>query len=126
MADIEPFEDEDVVGVRLILTKTGDGLSKSLKIAPVILRRHQKVQLVIEADTAKIRFEDTKEKDRDGVDRVQILECEVIAVVDDENVRRLIQQQLAALQRQQELEGQQQLAVDTDDDPDPDNQGEDD
>lgn len=106
---IEPFEDEAVTGVRLILTKTGDGLSKSLQIAPVVLRRHESCDLVVRAKVAKIRYDDAK--DGDGADRVQILECEAIVVVTDNAVRKLLDEHAKKLAHQKELEGQQTSAA---------------
>lgn len=116
MTDIAPFEGNDVTEVTLILTKTGDGLSKTMKIAPVILHHRQIVDLVVRAKVRKVRLDDD---DKDGDDplvltRVQILEAQAITVVDDDTVRKLLDEHVTALARAREMAGQQSLDVNGD------------
>lgn len=105
---IDEFEGEEVTGIRLVLRGTGDGLQKAVKVAPVKLHRHQVVQLVCQATTSRILHRDSDE-DPLYVDRVQILDCEAITIVDDPQVRKLITAHIKALADARELAGQQSL-----------------
>lgn len=125
--DLGTFEGEDVNAIRLILTKTGYGFQQSVKVAPTKLHRHQVVDLVVRAVVAEVRHPDTLEKDTEGVDRVQVLECMAITIVDDVAVRKLIDKHLATLakakaeaDKAKELAGQRTIHDELDDQPDTD------
>jgi hypothetical protein len=93
------FEDHPVEKVKLEVTKTGYGLEKSLEIEAVILEIGDKAGVLILGECIKVRHEHHKyekgELDRDGVDRVQILEAEGAIVLPEDSpelaaVRRVI------------------------------------
>jgi hypothetical protein len=74
------FESRPVEAIKLIVTKTGDGLSASMQIDPIVLEIGDRTGVLILAETAKVRYEHHKyekgEIDRDGVDRVQVIEAQ--------------------------------------------------
>jgi hypothetical protein len=74
------FEGRPVEAIKLMVTRAGDGLSASMQIEPIELEIGDDTGVLILAATAKIRHEkhkyDKGEEDRDGVDRVQIIEAQ--------------------------------------------------
>jgi len=77
---IQEFEGKPVKGIKLIVTRTGDGLSDSMEVDPVHLEIGDRTGVLILAETVKIRYEKHKyekgEEDMDGLDRVQIIEAQ--------------------------------------------------
>lgn len=117
--ELEPFEGRDVVATSIILTKTGDGLSQAMKVAPVVLHHGQVVDLVVRAAVVKIRHDPDTDKDRDdpdGLVRVQILAASALTVVENATVRKLIAAHIKDVQAAKELAGQQKLIDEEDDD----------
>jgi len=70
---LNKFEGRDVVDTKVKITNSGDGLSAAMDIAPVELRLHQTVQVVLECDVSKITFEPASEGD--GVVRIPTLKA---------------------------------------------------
>jgi hypothetical protein len=56
MADLHDFEGFDVIGTRVKLTNTGDGLSESMGVDPMELRLGDRVIMVIEGVVADVAF----------------------------------------------------------------------
>jgi mannose/fructose/N-acetylgalactosamine-specific phosphotransferase system component IIC len=118
--ELEPFEGRDVVATSIILTKTGDGLSQAMKIAPLVLHHGQVVDLVVRASVVKIRHDPDTDKERDdpdGLVRVQILAASALTVVENATVSKIIGAHLKAVAAAKELAGQQSLIDDNGDGP---------
>jgi RecA/RadA recombinase len=105
---LDPFEGRPVVATKIILTRTGDGLSQAMEIAPLVLHHGQVVDLVVRSQVAKIRHDEDKGEGGDLI-RVQILEAQALTVVDNAGVRKLLDKHLADLARQKEVDGQAAL-----------------
>ena len=83
--DAEPelgtFEGRDVSAVKIIITKTGDGLSAAMAVEPTILHQGDVGYIVLSFVARKIRFDDDKD-DADLTTRIQILEATGATFVD--------------------------------------------
>jgi mannose/fructose/N-acetylgalactosamine-specific phosphotransferase system component IIC len=111
-AELGTFEGRDVVATSIILTRTGDGLSQAMKIAPLVLHHGQIVDLVVRAAVVKIRHDEDRDKDREdpeGLVRVQILAASALTVVENATVRKLIAAHLKEVSRLKQLDGQEAL-----------------
>ncbi len=105
------FEGRPVVGMQLILTNTGDGLSKAHAIRPVDLHHGDVIDLAVRARVAKVRFDAQKDDDTTVV-RVNVLSAETITVVTDGRVDDLIQEQAEAERDAKLREGEDALPLD--------------
>ncbi len=91
-APLEEFEGAEVVGSRIIVTRTGDGLSESLDVDPAAYAMGEVAFVLMRVRTEKIRFEDAPKpkKDDDWRDappegaqvRVHIMPAESVALID--------------------------------------------
>lgn len=72
--DLGEFEGKPVVGSRVIVRGTGDGLSKSCIVDPITLRQGQRCIVAFEADVAEIRY-DPREKDELDGDQLRVHIC---------------------------------------------------
>lgn len=74
------FEGRQIEAIKLIVTRAGDGLSKSMDVAPRLLEIGDKTGILILGEVAKVRHEVHKyekgEEDLEGLDRVQVIEAE--------------------------------------------------
>jgi uncharacterized small protein (DUF1192 family) len=103
------FEGKVIEGVKIIVTRAGDGLSDAMPVAPHILHQDDEGYLVIKFKTTKIRFDPVKPgKDEYpyelGVDRVQILEATAATFVDDDLVAGVVaemQERISVYQAEQ-------------------------
>lgn len=88
---LEPFEGTDVLGIKIIINKTGDGLSKAMSVVPTILAIEDEGYVVLKYRTQKIRFDEAvnKEHELEGVHRVQILEALGATFIDDDLVSKV-------------------------------------
>lgn len=86
--ELGTFEGHPVERVKIIVTKTGDGLSEAMEVEPHILTQGDTGFVVLAFKTSKIRFDLTKRKGEDEdegpitVDRIQILEATGATFVD--------------------------------------------
>lgn len=91
------YQDQPVLKAKVKLTKAGDGLSKSLSIAPQLLPVRSKVMLLVEAEVALHAH-----KPMDGVDAfelIQTLEATTVTIVDDKASATKIERQRRALEK---------------------------
>jgi hypothetical protein len=68
---LEPFESIPVIGTSIKITKAGDGLSKSLAIAPSVLHTGDEVFVLLKCEVGPIRM--VPVKDADAYTREQTL-----------------------------------------------------
>lgn len=93
---LNAFDGQDVLSATLTITKTGDGLSKTMEIDPAEYHVDDKLYVVMEVDVTKVRFD--KIKDVDGLRRVHISEASTIAIVDGAVVADVMAQQKKKLE----------------------------
>lgn len=106
---LEEFEGAEVVGSRIIVTRTGDGLSESLDVDPVAYAKDEEAYVLMRVRTYKIRLEDAPKpkKDDDWRDappegalvRVHIMPAEAVAIIDSADAVPLlakVQERVAA------------------------------
>ena len=101
---LSPFDGADVLQATLTITKTGDGLSKTMQIDPAEYHVDEKLYVVMEVDVTKVRFD--KIPDTDALKRVHITEAATIAIVDGSVVADVMAQQRKKLD---ELAGKMRL-----------------
>jgi hypothetical protein len=80
--DMGFFEGREVSGVKIIITKTGDGLSKAMEVDPKILHQGDIGYIVLSYVTNKIRFDSPKDDEDETTARIQILEATGATFVD--------------------------------------------
>lgn len=98
--ELSEFDGRDVLQATLTITKTGDGLSKTMQIDPAEYHVGEKLYVVMEVIVSKVRFDQII--DTDALKRVHITEAETIAIVDSSVVADVMAQQKKKLE---ELEG---------------------
>jgi len=82
------FEDQAVIGSRIKITKTGDGLSEALKVAPIALFLDDEVYYVLQGKVTSVAHV----VDKDGItSRVRTIKADGIAPIDQETARKAIQ-----------------------------------
>jgi len=120
----------DVTEIAMIITGTGDGLSKAMAIEPRQFRQGDKVYVVLETACEKIRFDRIHDKSEENGDvpdlrRVQILKAGVASIVDADLVDAMIEQQrtlnaeydAAREEERRRARGEQTLVTETGEDP---------
>ncbi len=119
---IETYDDRDVINVAMNLVNTGDGLSESLRIAPIPMRIGDRHLLLVEAVVKEVRHRPAVKDEWDGpLTLVGVLKAESATITDNATVRRLLDKHKRALEERRQIEGQQKLeGVDNDDDGDDD------
>lgn len=85
------FDGRDVLQATLTITKTGDGLSKTMAIDPAEFHIGEKLYVVMEVEVAKIRFDLIP--DTEAFRRVHITEAGTVAIVDGGVVADVLAQQ---------------------------------
>lgn len=85
------FDGRDVLQATLTITKTGDGLSKTMAIDPAEYHIGEKLYVVMEVEVAKIRFDQIP--DTECFKRVHITEAGTVAIVDGGVVADVLAQQ---------------------------------
>lgn len=83
------FEGDTIVRSEVAVTKIGDGLSDALKVDPVALHRGDRVFLIIEAECRHVAFPPI-EKGSDLLARKHVLDAVEVALVDEEDVEKLM------------------------------------
>lgn len=92
---LDPFEGQPVLSVGIEIPGAAGGLRESLKIDPVQLHHGEKVYVLLETTTDKIRFD--PEKDEEGWKRVHVLAVEQGMLVDADLVAEHMAQQKARI-----------------------------
>lgn len=103
------FEGRPVSSVKIIITKTGDGLSKAMSVAPTVLHQGDVGYIVLSYVTTKIRFDPSPSVDEDeelqiSADRIQILEATGATFVDRDLIGDVVETMTA---RVKEYEAEQ-------------------
>lgn len=89
---IARFEGDEVLGVKVKITRAGDGLSEALAIEPVVLKQRNKVYVVLECVVGRVAFDPVKDASK-GVNRVQTLVAGVATIVDEALVKDVLEEQ---------------------------------
>lgn len=79
------YEGKDVLSTSVAITGAGDGLSKAMSVEPVELHHGQRVFVVLECTTDKVRYDPVK--DTEGLTRVHMLKAGMATLVDEDLVR---------------------------------------
>lgn len=98
---LHPFEGRDVVATTVAITAAGDGLSESMSVDPSELELGQRVNVVLQCEVTKIRYEELK--DTGVLRRVHILRAGLATIVDDELVQGALLMQAEKLREAREL-----------------------
>lgn len=93
------YQDEPVLKTTIKLTKAGDGLSKSLAIAPQLLPIGSKGMLLVAYEVTAHNHK--RIKDVEAFEVTQTLEAQTVAVVDDKQSEKKIERQRRALEKAQ-------------------------
>lgn len=91
------YQDEPVLKTTIKLTKAGDGLSKSLAIAPQLLPIGSKGMLLVAYEVTAHNHK--RIKDVEAFEVNQTLEAQTVTVVDDKSSERKIERQRRALEK---------------------------
>lgn len=91
------YQDEPVLKTTIKLTKAGDGLSKSLAIAPQLLPIGSKGMLLVAYEVVAHNHKHIK--DVEAFEVTQTLEAQIVTVVDDRSSERKIERQRRALEK---------------------------
>lgn len=83
------FEGKEIDAIKVIVQKTGDGLSKAMDVEPKILHQGDTGYIVIAYRAEKIRFDPSKDAE-EKTDRVQILVAEGATFVDADLVGNVV------------------------------------
>lgn len=123
--DLGQFDERDVRSTTIAITNAGDGLSKAMKVDPMLMHLGEKVYVVLECEVAKVRF-DPIEKNGADLQRVHVLRAGNATIVDGKLVKRELEDQIARIEKARDEEtGAQRLGLGFD--PlDPDGKGDDD
>jgi hypothetical protein len=106
---IPEHDGREVASVSIIITNTGDGLSKSMGVAPVIHKINGRAFVVLEVVCSKIRHDPIDPKNLGGaLERVQIYKAEAATFADTKEIRDLLEKQKIALEQ---AEGVQRLPI---------------
>lgn len=100
--DLGSFEGSPVLGTAIKVRNTGDGLSASVKVDPVILRQHDRVYVVMECDVIDVQHPIVK--DTDGVCRTAVLRAGNATIVDKDLVASHLAAQAERIQLAREAE----------------------
>lgn len=101
------FEGKAVEGIKIIITKTGDGLSQAMTVAPKLLHQGNTGYIVLSYVTNKIRFDPVKADKDDpdavlGTHRIQILEATGATFVDRDLVGDIVEAMRDRIRKQKE------------------------
>ena len=104
-SDLGEFEGKPVASIKIIITKTGDGLSKAMNVEPKVLHQGATGYIVLSYVANKIRFDPVPGEDEIiEVDRVQILEATGATFVDRDligDVVEVMRERIAAHEEKQ-------------------------
>lgn len=111
MTTLGEFEGSEIVATPIIIRKTGDGLSKSLAIDPVLLHKGDEVYVVMKVKITKITFRENGDDDT-KLDRVADGEAVLCTLVEEKAVAKSLAAQAKKLEQAKQLKGQ--LSMDDD------------
>lgn len=97
---LSPFDGRDVLRSTIMVTKAGDGLSEAMKIDPQEFHHGERVYVVLECEVSKVRFDPIK--DTDALSRVHVLAAGNAAIVDEQLVRQVLDEQADRVQAARE------------------------
>lgn len=113
MTELTAFEGRDVLQTTLRVTKTGDGLSDSMKIAPQVWHVGDRVTVIIDGIVGKVVHEPIKVKGKteplEELVRVHVLAAETALPVERKVVQKVLDAHRKALD---EARGQGTLELD--------------
>ena len=92
-----PFEGHDVVGTSIAVVNAGDGLSAALKVDPTEYEHGETVNVILECEVAKVRFDPSKD-DPKSLIRVHVLKAGLATIVDGSKVKPLLAAQRKKLE----------------------------
>lgn len=89
------FEGRTVIGVEVIVRKTGDGLSEAVKVEPRLVQVGDEGYIVFAYKCVDLHFpaENRQNPAEGGVRRAQVLDAGVATFIDDDVVRDAIERQ---------------------------------
>lgn len=121
MEAIGKFQDREVLGVKAKLTRTGDGLSQSMRLEPTLLEHGDEVMVLCRARVTHVDTVPHTKGDLHGpLDYVYVLEAETMMLTDTPQNAKLLARQQRRLDEGHEIEGQLSIEDDISDDEDPD------
>lgn len=104
---LDKFQDREVLGVRAKLTRTGDGLSKSMRLAPMMLSHGDEVMVLTRAVVTHVDTVPHTAKDVHGpLDYVYTFEAQTMMLVDTPQNAKLLARMERQLNEAHEIEGQ--------------------
>jgi hypothetical protein len=109
MADLTPFDGQDITAISIIVRNTGDGLSKAVDVDPVEHHVGETGYIVFEYEVDKIRFD--RIKDTDDLRRIEILRAGDATWISGDIVGEALDRQR---KRIEEHKGIQRLPLDDD------------
>lgn len=89
---IDQFEDLPVVETTIAIRNAGDGLSKAMAIENRVIKKNERVYVVLECDCTDVQFPSTKD-DVNQLVRKQVLTAGVATIVDKAKVISVINAQ---------------------------------
>ena len=105
------FEGFPVLSMTIAVTQAGDGLSKAMSVRPDEMHLGDTVQVLLECEVSKIRYEQVK--DTDGVSRVHVLKAGRATIVEGKPFDKALDDMSKKLEA---VAGIQRLPLDEDDD----------
>lgn len=121
------FEGRDVTHAEMKLTNVGDGLSKAMKLDPVVLHHGDRVLVLVEAEVVDVSHKPAIAGDLGGpVKRVHVLRGLAAMLTDTSANAKAIAKQKGRIDKLAEIDGQRSIddemgddsdAADTDEDP---------
>lgn len=106
--DLGTFEGSEVVATPIIIRKTGDGLSKSLALDPVMLHKDDEVYVAMKVKINRITFRENKD-DNSKLDRVADGEAVLCTIVEERSVAKALAAQAKKLEAARQIPGQEQM-----------------
>lgn len=88
---LKPFDDRDVVACSVRIVRAGDGLSEGLDVDPVEFALDDFVHVVLRCQVSRVAYEEIK--DTGDLRRVHTLTCTSGTVVDQGDVRKVLDAQ---------------------------------
>lgn len=104
------FEGRDVTHAEMALKNVGDGLSKAMKLDPVVLHHGDRVMLLVEAEVVDVSHKPAIAGDLTGpVKRVHVLRGLAAVLTDSTANAKAIQKQKGRIDKLSEIEGQRSI-----------------
>lgn len=115
MSELGDYKGVPIIGTGITVTKLGDGLSKAMKIEPVVVEAGEVVHLIVRAVKTKDHYDYEMDSDGEitGVRLVQVFQASGARFSEADVVRSGIDE-MAALIAKREAEEKGQLPLDLD------------